>query len=403
MKVVVVDGDVSYPPTSGKRLRTLNLLLRAARRHAITYVGRCAHGSEEARTAPEFLRDHGIEPVLIHDPVPKKSGFSFYARLAANLLSSQPYSAVSHRSSAMQVAVREVARRKDVDIWQVEWSPYLHMIDRDISGKRLLVAHNVETLIWKRYFECAASLPEKVFFHEQFRKFERFEREAFTKADRVIAVSEDDARLISASFGQASVDVVENGVDAAYFLNGPEQYDRNTILFLGALDWRPNVDAVNLLLDNIFPAVRAQETQARLQVVGRNPSWKLIQRARSLSGVELHANVADVRPFLRGAGAMAVPLRIAGGSRLKILEALASGLPVVSTPIGAEGLRLAPGVDYFSAELDEMAQTLLHVMRAPTGARAVARHGCEVVLKHYDWEILSRKLEASWQRCVGHR
>src|ERR1051325_3162685 len=89
MKGVIIDGDVSYPATSGKRLRTLNLMLKAAKRHQITYVGRCAEGSEEARTAPAFLRAHGIKPVLVFDPVPQKSGLAFYARLAANLLSEQ--------------------------------------------------------------------------------------------------------------------------------------------------------------------------------------------------------------------------------------------------------------------------------------------------------------------------
>src|SRR5208283_2447544 len=105
MHVVIVDGDVSYPPTSGKRLRTLNLMLQAARRHRITYIGRCAAGSEEDRSAPAFLRAHGIEPILVHDPVPSKSGAAFYARLLANLFSSRPYSVTSHQSAAMCRAV----------------------------------------------------------------------------------------------------------------------------------------------------------------------------------------------------------------------------------------------------------------------------------------------------------
>src|SRR5476651_1045541 len=98
MHVVIIDGDVSYPPTSGKRLRTLNLMLQAAKRHRITYVGRCAADSDEARLAPAFLRQRGIEPIVIHDPVPRKSGPAFYARLFANLFSPLPYSVASHRS-----------------------------------------------------------------------------------------------------------------------------------------------------------------------------------------------------------------------------------------------------------------------------------------------------------------
>ena len=98
MHVVIIDGDVSYPATSGKRLRTLNLMLQVAKRHRITYFGRCAADSEEARTAPEFLRAHGIGAMILHDPIPEKSGPAFYARLFANLFSSQPYSVTSHAS-----------------------------------------------------------------------------------------------------------------------------------------------------------------------------------------------------------------------------------------------------------------------------------------------------------------
>src|SRR3954451_24155045 len=101
MQIVIVDGDVSYPATSGKRLRTLNLMLRVAQRHRVAYIGRCAADSEEARTAPDFLRQHGIEPVLVHHPVPQKSGLAFYGRLLTNLPARRPYSVTSHQSEPM--------------------------------------------------------------------------------------------------------------------------------------------------------------------------------------------------------------------------------------------------------------------------------------------------------------
>src|SRR5262249_39242389 len=147
----------------------------------------------------------------------------------------------------------------------------------------------------------------------------------------------DDAAIVRDTFGVPQVDVVDNGIDRAYFEAAQGRRDPNCVLFLGALDYRPNGDAVNLLLDRIFPAVRTQVPAARLCIVGRNPPAALVERVRGLEHVELHANVADVRPYLAASGVMAVPLRIGGGSRLKILEALACGLPVVSTRVGAEG------------------------------------------------------------------
>src|SRR5947209_14036764 len=250
MKIVIIDGDVSYPATSGKRLRTLHLMLRAARRHEITYIGRCAAESEEARTAPAFLRRHGIEPILVHHPVPQKSGVAFYARLAASaLFSPQPYSVGSHFSEPMRQALREYAARHTPDLWQFEWAPYLDLLDAGIPGPRLVIAHNVDTLIWRRYYENARGLLERAFLRQQWHKFDRFERSAFRRADRVVAVSDADARLIREQFGQTAVDVVDNGIDRDYFeQTPPTRRNPRSILFLGALDWRPNLDAVDLLL-----------------------------------------------------------------------------------------------------------------------------------------------------------
>lgn len=403
MHAVIVDGDVSYPATSGKRLRTLNLMLQVAKNHRVTYVGRCNPDSEEARMAPEFLRDHKIEPILVPHPVPKKAGLSFYGRLFANLLSARPYSIASHHSEPMRRAIRDFAHRQRVDLWQVEWAPYLATIDRSLPGPRVINAQNVDTLIWQRYWENETHLLRKAFLKTQWQKFRRFEKEAFRQATRVVAVSEDDAQLIREQFGQPNVDVVDNGIDRTFFEQVEGQRDPSQILFLGALDWRPNLDAIGLLLDKIFPAVRARELSAKLIVVGRNPPAALIERIKQTAGAELHADVADVRPYLAQCGVMAVPLRIGGGSRLKILEALACSLPVVSTTVGAEGLLVRPGEDYERAEDDAMAEALVRAIRHPLKMQAMAKHGRQLVLETYDWSVLAKKLELVWDKArEGH-
>lgn len=409
MHVVIVDGDVSYPPSSGKRLRTLHLMLRLARRHRLTYIARGHAGAEEIRTAAAYLTDHGIEPILIDDPLPRKSGFRFYTRLARNLLSPWPYSAVTHRSRRMAEAVHVYAANHAVDLWQVEWSSYVAALP-PLSAKetrhdrRLLIAHNVDTLIWQRYYENEQNPLKRLYVRQQWRKFERFERRVFAAVDRVIAVSAEDAALLRRQFGVERADVVENGVDTAYFESVQGGGKAHVILFLGSLDWRPNLDAVQLLLDVIFPAVRRVEPSARLCLVGRHPPSWLVQRVAQSAGVELHADVADVRPYLSGSGVMAVPLRIGGGSRLKILEALACGLPVVSTRVGAEGLDLLPEKELLVVEnVEAVAAALVDCIRHPQRVQAMARHGREVVRARYDWDTLALKLERVWEQCVTDR
>ncbi|HVS38326.1 MAG TPA: glycosyltransferase [Gemmataceae bacterium] len=403
MNVAIVDGDAAYPPSNGKRLRTLNLMIRLARRHRITYIARCHDGPAAIEKAADYLRENGIESVLVDHPLPRKKGLAFCARLAANLLSPLPYSVTSFDSPLLRRVVREHEDRRRVDVWQFEWTPFLEMVQGGCAP-RVLIAHNIDSLIWRRYCETERRLMRRWFLHRQWRKFESYERRTFRLADRVVTVSDDDADLACDLYGIDKVEVVDNGVDTAFYaaavegrgMFSPRRSDR--VLFLGSLDWRPNLDAVQLLLDGIFPAVRAQIPSARLCIVGRKPPEALRRRVAATDFAELHADVADVRPYLAEAGVMAVPLRIGGGSRLKILESLAAALPVVATRVGAEGLRLENGRDLMVVERPEdMAAALVRCILAPEEARRLAEHGRAVVREHYDWNVLADKLEALWQ------
>jgi glycosyltransferase involved in cell wall biosynthesis len=401
MHTVIVDGDVSYPATSGKRLRTLHLMLRLARRHQVTYIGRGDGKSPALNQARTYLEDHGIETIFVDHQVPRKAGPAFFGRLASNLfLSNLPYSVESHDSEPMRRAVGEYAARHAVDVWQFEWLPYMDTL-RQPGARRVVIAHNVDTLLWQRYYEAARGPLRRQFLKCQWRRMERFEHRHFSRAAWVVAVSSDDARLLRDRFGVSNVEVVDNGIDRAYFEAVQGTREPKHIIFLGALDWRPNLDGLNLLLEQIFPQVRAAEPTAKLAIVGRHPPAALVQRLQSMPGVELHADVPDVRPFLGSCGVMAVPLRIGGGSRLKILEALACGLPVVSTTVGAEGLNLEPGRDYVqSDEPQGMASALVEAMRNPAPVQQMAARARQLVLERYDWDVLADKLEKVWERCV---
>jgi glycosyltransferase involved in cell wall biosynthesis len=404
MNVVIADGDVSYPPTSGKRLRTLNLMQRLASRHRITYIARGRGDTREAEQATAFLGQRGIESLIVDDPLPRKSGPAFYARLAANLFSAVPYNAATHASPRMRQAVQAYAATHVVDLWQFEWTPYLGALSHHPDAPKVLNAHNVDSLIWQRYFETEENLIKRWYVKQQWRRFERYERRIFAEATHVVAVSDEDAALVRKQFGCPCVDVVENGIDRAFFEQARGTRDPHRILFLGALDWRPNLDAIELLLNRIFHAVRVTEKRATLQIVGRNPPSWLRDRVAGAAGVELHANVVDVRPYLAASGVLAVPLRIGGGSRLKILEALACGLPVVSTRLGAEGLRLDGGKHLTVVpDQDSFSAALLDTLAHPERAAAMAQEARRRVLAEYDWDALADKLEQVWEKCVECR
>lgn len=405
MDVTIVDADISYPPTSGKRLRTLNLMLPLAKRHRITYIGRDSTPSESGK-AVEFLGDHGIRAILVDEPIARKRGPEFYLRLAGNMLSPLPYSAASHATPGMRAAVAAHRASNPVDLMQIEWVGYDYCRD-GLDVPAVLQAHNVESLIWRRYAETEPSRLKRTYIRDQYRKFVAFERRVFAGMDRVVAVSETDAQLAREMYGATNIAVVDNGVDVDYFAAVPRHAPSESpaILFLGALDWRPNADAVDQLLGAVFPLIRARRPDATLMIVGRRPSPALVERAAATPGVELHADVPDVRPYMSNSAVMTVPLRIGGGSRLKILEALAARLPVVSTAVGAEGLELADGTHLTIADdAEAMAAALIAAIDRPEAANAQAEAGRAAVSARYGWPMLADRLEQVWEEAArSHR
>jgi glycosyltransferase involved in cell wall biosynthesis len=392
LHVAILDEELPYPLTSGKRIRTFNLLSRLANRHRITILCHRNPDPDEAEAAETAFRDLGIETVVVDRAVPSKSGPAFYARLAGNLLSTLPYSVATHASDALADAVRALAIERPVDVWHCEWTPYAEVL-RDALGVELgesrwtVMAHNVESLIWQRYSEAERNRAKRWYIRQQWSKFERFERWAYRAASVPIAVSHDDARLMRERFGVRRVEVVENGVDVEYFRPHRDvDRDPRKLLFLGSLDWRPNLDGVSLLLDDVFPKVRATNPAATLALVGRRPPEWLCARVANTPGVSIHADVPDVRPFLATAGMLVVPLRIGGGSRLKILEALATETPVVSTRVGAEGLQLAPGRDLVVTDtVEALTSAILEGIRRPDELQDLAESGRRRVVTRYSW------------------
>lgn len=408
LRVAVVDEDVPFPITSGKRIRTVQLLTRLARRHRITLICHRNRDEAAAREGVDYLAEHGIATVFARRSAPLQSvqarGPRFYARLALNLLSPLPFIVQAHSSRALRRAVEDHSANHAVDLWHCEWTPMAQAL-RGLRGSPVLVvAHNIESLIWQRYHEVEQNRVRRWYIKRQWEKFERFEQGTFATATRTVAVSEADAALARERFGADRVQVVENGVDPTYFRPSGVERKSGSILFLGSLDSRPNLDAVVQLLDRIFPAVRAEIPLASLCLVGRCPPGWLVERVRRDPNVELASDVSDVRPYLARCGVMAVSLRIGGGSRLKILEALAAQTPVVSTRIGAEGLAVVPGRHVVVVEgVEAMARALVDLIRSPERGREMADAGRKLVEGCYGWARLADELDRIWHQCAEEK
>lgn len=402
MHVAVIDNEPCWPANFGRRIRTFNLLRRAAARHRITYLCFENPCEPECSQAERVLTQYGIRTILVKRPPAPRSGPRFYLNLLNNLRSHLPYSVAIRTSPAMRQAICQLAQSEAIDLWHCEWTPLAANLDVLNGAPWILMAHNVESMIWQRYHATEQNPLKRWYIHHQWRKYEQFERHAFAQTSLLITVSELDAQTARQQFGAPRVVVVDNGVDTTYFTPDDSPRDPHAICFVGALDWRPNQDAAQLLLQEIFPQVGARIPDARCLIVGRNPPNWLRDLATRTPGAELHANVPDVRPFYQRCAALIVPLRMGGGSRLKILEALACQCPVISTRVGAEGLHLHSGREFIQVEEPrELPAAICAALEEPQQLYRLAQQGRQTVLVRYDWDTLAQRLDHAWRQVAA--
>lgn len=393
--VLVLDEEIPFPPDTGKRIRTLSLLGRLAREFEVDLLTHANGATTEARQA---MADRGVRVHVAPSRIPGKEGVGFYLRLAANLASPLPYSAASHDRPAYRQRLRELARERAFDLIHCEWTPYARFRE-GLDLPWVVSAHNVESQVWRRLAETEPSAARRAYAREQARKMGALERRIFSRAPFATAVSEEDAVALR-RLGCPRVAVVANGVDLEAYAPAPEREAHpRSLLFAGSLDWRPNQDAARWFVERVHPLLR-REGDYRLEVIGRRPPAGF--GAGFPSEVTVVGDVPDVRPHLAKASVVVVPLRVGGGSRLKILEAFAAGRPVVSTRMGAEGLTAVEGRHLILADEPEaFALGILSLWSAPDRGRDMARNARDLVEARYGWDGIARVQAALWREAAA--
>jgi glycosyltransferase involved in cell wall biosynthesis len=230
---------------------------------------------------------------------------------------------------------------------------------------------------------------------------EAYEGSVCRRAKRVIAVSKADADLMEQQYKITGVHAVDTGVDTDYFRPPTQPAElKADLVFLGSMDWMPNIDGVQWFVREILPLIHSRRPDTRIAIVGRKPSPEIL----ALAGDRIHVTgtVPDVRPWLWGSRASIVPLRIGGGTRLKIFEAMAMGKAVVSTTVGAEGLPVTHQQDILLADDDtSFAHSVVGLLRDIDARRRLEIASRRLVAEHFDWSVVARDLDDALVRCAG--
>jgi|GEM_PF-39802 len=335
LNVLFLAKRFPYPMDTGGKIRTGMLLEHLRSDLDVTLVSNIEPGKDGPhlgrvdRLCVEF---HGVPW-----REPTKYSLGFYWRVARRLFSRYPVTVINDYSAPLAAALRDLVSTRHYDLIVCDFvQPSLNL--HGIAGPpRLLFQHNVESMIWKRHALACRHPVLRLFWLEQWRKMERFEREACRRFTGVVAVSEAD-QAVFREFGARRVFAIPTAVDAEYFRPGSAVPDGARLVFTGSMDWLPNEDAILFFADEILPRIAARVPDVTLTVVGRSPSARLRRRLEQRPAVTITGRVEDIRPHVERAAVYVVPLRIGGGTRIKLYEAMAMGKAIVSTPVGAEGL-----------------------------------------------------------------
>jgi glycosyltransferase involved in cell wall biosynthesis len=288
-----------------------------------------------------------------------------------HLLSSLPIAVATDRSRpGGERVARELAQGPSLVV--VDF-PHTAVLAPPVLGcPSVLFTHNVEAEIFARHVQVARDPLARWVWRDQHRKMQAFERATLARFDRIIAVSERDREILTRDYGARDVSVIPTGVDLEAFTYA-EPEPRPRVVFAGSMDWMANIDGIAYFMDEVWPKVAAAVPEAEMTVVGRSPQAQLVERARGLRWT-FTGRVDDIRPHVRGAAAYVIPLRVGGGTRIKAFEAMAMGVPVVSTAVGVEGLDIVPGRHFLLGDTAEaMASGLVRLLTEPEAGRTLAR------------------------------
>src|SRR3984885_7322176 len=398
MKILWVKAGGLVPPDTGGKIRSYNILRQLARQHSITLFSFYAAHNPDVHAELKHMFDR-VVTMPLRIPAPKS--FAEMCDYAIRLVSREPYGITKYCRPEVRRGLRALLEQENYDVILCDFMAAAGVIPWDCATPKVLFTHNGEATIWRRHYEVASNTIWKAISWQEWLKMQAAERRYLRLADRVLAVSETDRDAFAAFLNAEKLTVIPTGVDIEYFQPLAGEETANSLVFTGSMDWLPNQDAIFFFAHAILPLIREHSPEVFLDVVGRNPSRKLQALAASEKSIRLTGWVDDIRPFVGRGSVCIVPLRIGGGTRLKIFEAMAMGKAVVSTSVGAEGLAVRSGENIVLADTpNDFAQAVTCLLRDPRRRLQLGAAARTLVQENYSWTIVANDFASTLQEGI---
>ncbi len=383
-------ADYPFPLDTGGKKRTWNLLKQILPEIDVTYVGFSpSHDDPDLRLQSICRRARTIYRE------PEDRSYSFYLRVFANLASRYPFYINRNRHSALRRLPAQLHAAKACDLLVCDSLDMAANIDFSLPVPKVLFHQSVETRLWQQRYEAASTMIQKSYFNYETKRMAAFEREICNRFDTIVAVSDDDKLLLETEFAvRTPIDVIPTGVDCQYFTPDPTiRSIPKRLMFSGSMELLSNTDQLLWFASEIYPLVRQKHPDVTLDIVGSNPTSELIALGKKDSSIRVTGWVPDIRQYLAQADIYIVPLRVPGGTRVKLFEAMAMKRPVVSTSYGVEGLALKHGLHIMQADTPrEFADTICKLFDDPSARLGLADRGWRLVNEQRDWSVMARKV-----------
>ena len=371
----------------GHSLRSYNLLKQVAYEHTVHLLSFVKY--QEEKLEKTKLEEICCSVQLMDVPA-NRSVLSLVLDIAKSLISLRPAVVEKYDTVVMRKAIRSVLAREKIDLVHLDMLPLAGYMNELGGYPVLLNEHNIESSLLARKAQQMKNTFAGLFFSLQAKWLNHFEQKAVGRVDHVISCSENDSEMLREFTDSTPITTIPNGVDTDYF--APTVEDDNgtvSLVFVGGLNWYPNLDALQWFDESIFPLVLAELPGIKLHIIGQSiaSSWK------HQKNIVCHGSVPDIRPFMNQSAVFIVPLRIGGGTRLKILNAMAMEIAVVSTVVGAEGLQVKDKEDICLADQEQgFAEAVIQLARDADERRRMGAAARRTILDNYTWDSIGVKL-----------
>lgn len=387
LRILWVKSAPLFPLNTGGRKRTHAMLRELSRHNTVTFLA--FESPNEPISAKETDADYAARKRWISLRSPQQGSLGVSLSLLRNLLTSPlPWALEKWVHPSMTRAIEEECHENGYDLVICDFLyPAPNAVQADVAVPMVLFQHNMESQIWERMAANKRNLVARAYFRSQFRRMFLAESQLSQAFAGVITVSPDDATYARERYELENViGSVPTGVDTDFFSPSSAAPSPRRIGFLGSMDWMPNIEAVLWFTKKILPLIHHEDPAVEFAVIGRNPPPSIRDLATIDDRILVTGTVEDIRPLVSDCRTLVVPLLSGGGTRIKILEAIALGVPVVSTTVGAEGLSLIDGVHLLLAETEEkIANSCLRIIRDDELHDGLSKRGRERVVDEHGW------------------